>query len=330
MEDIFLWGLQGAGKTWLLHALIRCINLEEEDLRKQNSPFEIRIDDIYNHRVSRLELENLGTLDVNYSIYTLKRKFNIEENQSEKQNLIHIACTNNHEISLLDGPGNAVTGELLIDNDNEENRAKVLSAYERLKSSKYLIIVVNNGSLSISESIRPAGKVFSESLQHLITMDRNIEQKVYLCFSKIDKYGEMSPSMESLLIKYFGNYADHIKAQLYELFPEKPDTLPIYFVSSSGYYYNEKSEIVPNFNNEVLADSSSWKPQNVKDLFYDIFDYSEKKLINEKSIESPIKNWPLPNKLHRIIDQYLISNHKRDILNSYISYHDMKMYKKRK
>jgi GTPase SAR1 family protein len=325
--DIFLWGPRGAGKTWLLNALIHQINLMEDELRNNESLFDIWVEDIMNQRVSCTELEQKATTDIDYVTYILRRRYNSEETNRNHE-LKRSACTHDHQISMLDGPGDVVTGEILNYALSEENKAKVLSAQTRLKTAKYLIVTINGGSPKESESKeeiqRQIGNKFAENLQRLIHLSRAGYQKVYLCFTKIDQYQGTGAKIESMLPLLFGRYSVRIESLLRDLLQIHQGTIPAYFVSAPGYYYNRQGILVPNYENEKLADEMEWKPYGVGNLFFDIFDNGEKEAIKNLELDQPIPNlWILPKKLQKFINNELKEAHKRDIINAFVSYRDM-------
>jgi Type IV secretory pathway, VirB11 components, and related ATPases involved in archaeal flagella biosynthesis len=323
--DIYLWGPAASGKTWLLNALIRHINLMEVALRKEKSPFDLWMEDVLDHRVSCSELESKATTDIDYVSYTLKRRYNIAGESNPSLELIQLACTHDHQISMLDGPGDVTTGELLITNNNEENRAKVLSAQTRLKSAQYLIIAINGGIEHSGGTQKSIGKIYSDCLQRLINLNPADDQKVYLCFTKIDKYLGTAATAEAMLALLFENNANKIESQLRDLMKIRQEPLPAYFISSSGYYTDMEGSIKPNITSEgTLADPTAWRPYKVCEPFFNIFDDGEKRTILNTPISEPIdKSFPLIPSLKNKLNTRLINNERKDLLNSHVSYHNM-------
>lgn len=330
--DVYLWGPSGTGKTWLLNALIRHINRMESELRNKKSSFDLWVEDLRdNHRVVSSELESKATENIEYITYILKRRYNIRGSNKQSE-ITALACTHDHHISMLDGPGDETTGEVLLIANNEENRARVLSAYTRLKSAHYLVVAINEGNVSDGDGKQRTrgsiGKAFSEALQRLINLDRDSEQKVYICFTKIDQYQGAAANVPAMLTRLFEKHADRIEGQLRDLVQIRQGELPAYFVSAPGYYNDplDNNKLKPNFDSAggVLADPTSWRPFRVCDPFFDIFDDGEKKAILNMEINPDIPGASLlPQTLRERIKDKLIEAQRNELLNAHISYSKM-------
>lgn len=329
--DIYLWGPSGAGKTWLLNALIRHINLMEIALRKDESPFDLWVEDVRDsRRVISSELESAATTDIDYVSYTLRRRYNIRDKNKHSE-ITALACTHDHQISMLDGPGDEITGEILLQANTEENRAKVLAANTRLKSAHYLVVIINEGNVDSRDGKQKTrsliGKTFSEALQRLINLDRDPLQKVYLCFTKTDKYQGAAADVPSMLSRLFEKHSDRIEGQLRDLVNFRQGELPAYFLSAPGYYNDplDNNKLKPNIvNTGVLADPTCWRPFQVSDPFFDIFDDGERKAILHMPIKPDIPGLSvLPQAFQERVKDKLVNAQRNELLNAHISYGKM-------
>ena len=316
----YLWGPSGTGKTWLFDAFIRKVNLIDDALAKQRpqASFSIWIDDQLGMRQHRYTLDTQivpATMDIDYQEYTFHREYLLSDGKDK----IKIACTHVHQFMMMDGRGDETTGQLVLDANTEENRAKVLSAHEALKDADYLIVCVERGMRNLDQTDdQNVGRHYVERLRDLLSLNRRPGQEIVICFTKADRYGGKVAGFDAALSRMFGMYGQEVGHLLRELNGTRQEP-PHFFVSAVGYYRDTKSgKVTPNFisGGDKLIESESWMPDEVEKPFFKILTEAEKRTIREMKInDSGI--WG------RIAGNLMSENLRKELISVYVDYDSM-------
>jgi hypothetical protein len=311
----YLWGPSSTGKTWLFDSFIRKVNLIDEALSKQKPEilFSLWIDDQLGMRQHRYTLDNQlvpATIDIDYQEYTFYKEY-LPNNEKFK-----LACSHSHKFMMLDGPGDETTGQLLVDSNTEENRAKVLSANEALKDADYLIICVERGqrNLDAVES-QNVGQHYVQRLRDLLSLNRRQGQEIVICFTKADRYGGKVAGFDAALSRLFGMYGQEVGHLLRELNGNRLEP-PHFFVSAVGYYRNpQNGKVSPNYNSSEnkLIEPESWNPDEVEKPFFKILTEAERRTILEMKVNNS-------NLITRLASNAMNDSLRKDLLNDYIDY----------
>ena len=317
--DICVWGPRGSGKTWLIDSFIHQVNNVQTKLKENESQFDIEIRDILGKLVYCSDLEPRATMDIDYSAFTVARRF-LPKDHSYHEECIKHACENVHELSILDSPGDIITGEILTHAHSAKDEAEVMAGRAKIKSAKYLIVVINSVVRSEEQTHNPS-ETFSVNLRRLVNLTRDQRQKVFLCFTKIDENLGPNASLDTMLPLLFGNSSNEVASLLRELISSQQSDIKNYFVSAPGYYYNANNEMIPNIENGRLINKNEWEPHGVCKLFFDIFDDCERESLSRLDRTLPTK---LPGKILNKVFTELAQAQIKDIQESHISYHEMR------
>jgi hypothetical protein len=313
----YLWGPSSTGKTWLFDAFIRKVNLLDETLLKTNPEpvFSLWIEDQMGLRQYRYTLDAQlvpGTADIDYQEFTFHREY-LSSTGKEKTKL---ACSHSHQFMMLDGPGDETTGQLILEANTEENRAKVLSAHEALKDADYLVVCVDRGQRNLDQiDDQNAGKHYVQRLRDLLGLKRNNGQEIVICFTKADRYGGKVAGFDSALSRLFGMYGQEVGHLLRELNHTRNEP-PHYFVSSVGYYRDaRKGKVTPNYSSgdNKLIEPENWDPYEVEKPFFSVLTKAEIRSLQDKKNEGS-------SFLSKITGNLMNENFRKELLNEYINY----------
>ena len=315
----YLWGPSSTGKTWLFDAFIKKVNLLDTALSEyQPDPvYSVWFEDQMGMRQHRYTLDaqiTPATPDIDYQDFTFFRKYLLDDVELNQQ-----ALSFTHHFSMMDGQGDETTGQILIQANNEVNRAKVLAAHEALIGSDYLIICVERGQRNLEENGgNNAGLHYVEKLRDLLKLKRKNDQEIIICFTKADLYGGKVAGFDSALLRLFGSYGKEVGNLLREINGNWSEPR-CFFVSAVGYYRDiNTNKAISNFSlsDNKLIEMENWNPFEVEKPFFNVLTKAEKKSLQQ--FESPEKNF-----VSRLLGKGISQ---KDLVNKYISYEQMIKY----
>lgn len=297
MNKIFLWGPSGSGKTWLLRSFIRKVNLLRTVFRKEDSAYDLWVEDETGAELEVTDLIREPTTKTEYQSIAYHRTVAQLEFGED-------LFMNRHSIGMLDGPGDETTGQIERDQNTPENRGKVEQARAALKDADYLFVVVHPGKWALVNPNEAnttldsdkAGEHFLDRLNALLKIKRNSTQRVMLCFTQSDKYGAGLGGLSAALAYLFGPRGKEIDIKLRKLYPASTRLEPpIHYMSATGYFNDptKNGKRVSNYDASSfsLLDETKWNPHKVLDPFFDVFDKVQEEQLS--GFPGPISRFPL-------------------------------------
>jgi hypothetical protein len=287
---IFLWGPTQSGKTWLIDSFIRKVNLINNVLMERKAPYKIRVENSFGAEVEVQALKALPTESIQYEQYTFHRTI-------DETRINNSACSIEHHIEMLDGPGDETTGRLAQKSKTPKAIGLVKRAQTALMNADYLLVTVNPGiygSNANSENGEKlnnpdeAGEHFLERLNALVKLKgRNPKQRVLLCFTKSDENDGGLAGFDAALAGLFSERSREIGVKLRKLMGENVDESDLFHVSAVGYFQDENGEKKLNYNPGLnkLIDVPKWNPHKVSDPLFKIFDEAQSNQI--RTVDRP-------------------------------------------
>jgi len=270
---IALWGPTGAGKSWLLYALSR----ELELLNARDERFDYFLDDEFGHPV-RSDPENPpGANDSMVdTLLTFTRRPRAGQPFREYRHQLHV-----HDNM----------GKLLV-NAGVQGRGDDPTEYT-LSRSTALIVLLDASSRENQPSAPELGiladdRAYASSLQSLIGLldaDHTYTKYLAVCVSKVDVWASLRDTnreQDRLVQMMFKRNYDMLRS----LGP-RPDFRVGYSNTSAVGFLPGRgpdNRRIPNFNpaNGAIAQPAKWRPHHVSAPFFWIFEEIEKAGLSER------------------------------------------------
>jgi len=264
---IMIWGPEGVGKTWLLEAFFRKVEILRSNPRPDGSPLPFRVNlKKYDHgkRVwERYETSEGFTKEAQTSTRSIQRDiYHFKKNGTEQGEFDNNINTHSHLIPIIDPPGGVAVGQI-TDTQFEVYR-------DLLSPARFLIIVLDSQNKKYYDE-------YPTILENLKTVLGKTQMKRHLalCVSKLESTED--PGMIDLtgkaLLKY--KFPADVAEAIFHLFPEgkhaKNYEVRYYGVSACGLY-KEDGEILLrknlNQSDSQVEDPQKWNPINVHKPFF--------------------------------------------------------------
>lgn len=273
--DIALWGTTGSGKTWLVEAFYRKIQLMNEELRRIPNFFEFELIDLDTDRPVPTDKrpKQKGTEETKYQQYLFVRK-------GLGEGLRFDASSHCHRIALTDGQGSlmAKVGDQTLDDKKKQQQRATL---EILKRSGYVMAIIEAGT-DDSGTENTNHKAFSQALKDLRQLLKGQHRHIAMCLTKADQYGtgiEHIPDVKTLVLGRFNaDVSDDIFKELTQFKKEDKHEVQFFSMSAAGYYEDDKGERKVNKNptTKELEEADLWRPEGVEKPFFWLFDLLER------------------------------------------------------
>jgi GTPase SAR1 family protein len=289
VNRIVFWGPQSSGKTWLLNAFLKKIEILNRKIKPLGHSLVMQrqvegkwVD------IGHIESVNEGPTPGMKEIY-----YRLLRGRTENGVLpqVNNQC---HEILVVDNAG----GLFEKGNRGKVDQNTVAMAMEKVKNARYLILALNSG---MKENTVDGAIV--ENLNELSEYinDSSKGKFIAACLTKVDTlaeelvvelYNRDKSELRSLLIRSFGEkYVDRIYDALQALRCDEKNQVELFATSAIGYYYlngRKTPNITQNANGAEVADPAHWYPEEVEHPFFWLIDIIERKRLSflpkEKSI----------------------------------------------
>ena len=282
--DFVLWGPKGSGKTFLLKAFHRRIEVINDVLSRGNN-FQLSLDRLTETQIiaEKSQATVIGPTSIPvFETYLFTRK--------GKQNVLsHQTSSYCHRIVLIDNPGGYMPG---FNNDELDREQRfIVLANKIVSAAKCIFIILHPGE--ISPSVLSPTEKYKDGFNYLLSIIKNVQIKRYIvaCVPRTDSLGNgidqeknVSALMDAWLNEDVGAY---IRQQL-QILTEEGHNVFYTSCSAVGYYLNEQNELQPNImsgntetnSGRIATKRESWKPIRVEEGFFWLFEQLELNRIN--------------------------------------------------
>lgn len=285
--DIALWGVTGAGKTWLIHALARELAWYTE----KDPDFSYSLKDSDDQYIRSLHAPTKSgiapSLEGEDHLWIFERKAKIKSRA-------HQISSHAHQILIHDNPGDDLRkalDEYALDNDTMVSRT--------LKISRNIIILLdpttlNDGKLKIATPEVNERKYSKSDYERLIgtlvdvVISNNQNVRLAICVSKADLLKIHLPTEEIVKVMF----GEGIMRAL-----SSPKVTKQFFrVSSVGVLRSSDGRKKSNIDDKLegLIDESRWSPINVVSPFFWLFEAIEKERIGIDDFLGDRKKYYIP------------------------------------
>lgn len=291
--NIMLWGPPASGKTWLVNAFRRQIELINKELQKKGL-FELEmLDTDTGEPLPNIPLSKQyePTQAIAVESITFRRK-------GLGRGPFFEVNTHEHVITLIDAPGGDTTGETLskiLEDGTDEDKARSAERPETVKAlikkSPYIIIMLEAGEIDDINN-GTAAEEYLKQLQDLRKLLGSETQRyITFCLTKIDKISrglEMVASQAVIEAVIKGRFGTKGPAILDEIGKFKKGSQHITTswcaVSSVGYLNSNNKKVVNWHPEKGLLDQEAWKPVKVELPFFWAFEDIERKRIAQNLV----------------------------------------------
>ncbi|MFZ5858338.1 MAG: hypothetical protein ACOYZ6_16050 [Chloroflexota bacterium] len=274
--SVALWGPRGSGKSWLISALSRILNLKyDKEIDGLNYHLEKVIGYGYQQGNSFVR-EPAATVDTDSTIINFERSRTSEKFGQSISSF-------KHKIQIFDHPGDETTGAILIESNTRENQEKVARIALNLAESDIVIIALDHSQFNYwrqehydnrDEWIEREKNEYVGYLSRLFSVLESIrpdKKRFYaVCLMKADRIDDVQYNHPDGLIELlFG------KKMLEAIKSINPNQIKTFAVSSFGYLPNSTR---PNYdyNTTTIQEPESWMPFGVEYPFFWAFEQLEK------------------------------------------------------
>lgn len=289
--SIVVWGVTGSGKTWLVDAFFKRIQLMSERLKeiseisskkapsKRETPMRFSFCLRHYDTLQEVRVDEgpgkIGSLHTRIDRYLFTRK-------KEENGLRYEASSFCHDLILVDPKGSYIPpGEIGAGRPPDAQRTKTTE--QLLKTAGFIIAVIDPGTGSKSTASRAHPKdpseVFLEKLQTLraVLENNKRDRHIALCFTKSDKFNPFPNINAAIADRFTSNVSDEIYQELNRIHKIRGHKVVAFSMSAAGHWYpgGNKTPNIHDTKQNELASLEDWRPEGVEAPFLWFFDCIE-------------------------------------------------------